>query len=390
MRSFVAYILLACICAFASESIFGGASKNLVLGESATTRGAAALTPMYAEVAVDSNYIIGPGDFLDLMLEEKYLSIQVYPDGSVAVEECGAVNVGGKTFAEAQRLILDLVAKRYKREYCFVQLAALKKFRVNIMGAIALVGQHVVDPQTRLSMFIRAIGGLLPNANQEDVLLIRNNDTTHVNYNRMSTDGNFENDIMLEQGDKIYVPFIPMGDNISLVFPGYRTSVAYRSDRTLQDYFELAGANRMHNYGYKSVCIREPDKDPRWITLAEMKTTKLEPNTEVEFFIKELFVYLGGSVNYIGRYAYNPTWHAIDYITSGGVNPNTGSWSQVKVWRGPEPKAISVNVATDPILPGDFIEIPKSHYESFKDFTMFLAQLVTVISSAFIIYATYK
>ena len=101
-------------------------------------------------------------------------------------------------------------------------------------------------------------------------------------------------------------------------------------------------------------------------------------------------MYLGGSVNYIGRYAYNPTWHAIDYITSGGVNPNTGSWSQVKVWRGPEPKAISINVATDPILPGDYIEVPKSHYESFKDFTMFLAQLVTVISSAFIIYATYK
>ena len=149
MRSFFAYILLACVCAFASESMFGNVgSKNLVLGEGSSTRGAAALTPMYAEVAVDSNYVIGPGDFLDLMLEDKYLSIQVYPDGSVAVEECGAVNVGGKTFAEAQRLILDLVAKRYKREYCFVQLAALKKFRVNIMGAVALVGQHVVDPQT--------------------------------------------------------------------------------------------------------------------------------------------------------------------------------------------------------------------------------------------------
>ena len=383
---------MACVCAFASESIFGGSSvgKSLVLGEGASTRGAASLTPMYAEMAIDSNYVLGPGDFLDLMLEDKYLSVQVYPDGGVAVEECGAVNVNGKTLAEAQRLILDLVSKRYKREYCFVQLAAMKRFRVNAMGAIPAVGQHVIDPQNRLSLFIRAVGGLLPNANQEDIQIIRGKDTIHVNYNEMAKNGNFENDILLQQGDKIYVPFIPMGDNVSLIFPGYRTSVAYRSDRTIQDYFELSGANRMHNQGYKSVCIREPDREPRWISLAEMKTTTIEPNAEVEFFVKELFVYVGGAVNYIGRYAYNPTWHALDYISSGGINTITGSWSQVKVWRGQKPEAISINVATDPILPGDYIEIPKSHYESFKDFTLFMASLLSVISSVFIVYASYK
>ena len=393
MRSFFVYLFLACVCAFASDSMFGNSTsaKSLVIGgEGASTRGAASLTPMYAEMAVDSNYVLGPGDFLDIMLEEKYLSIQVYPDGNVAIEECGAVNVNGKTLAEAQRLILDLVSKRYKRELCFVQLAAMKRFRVNAMGAIPAVGQHVIDPQNRLSLFIRAIGGLLPNANQEDIQIIRGQDTIHVNYNEMAKNGNFEKDILLQQGDKIYVPFIEVGDNVSLIFPGYRTTVAYRSDRTIQDYYDLSGANRMHNQGYKSVCIREPDKDPRWISLSEMKTTTIEPNTEIEFFIKELFVYLGGSVNFIGRYNYNPTWHAIDYISSGGVNTITGSWNQVRVWRGTKPEAIPINVSTDPILPGDYIEIPKSHYESFKDFTMFLASLITVISSAFIIYATYN
>ncbi len=392
MRSFFVCILLACACVFASESMFGnsGLGKGYVIGEGISARGAASLTPMYAEMAVDSNYVLGPGDFLDLMLEDKYLSIQIYPDGSVAIEECGAVNVGGKTFGEAQKLILDLVSKKYKREFCFVQLAALKKFRVNAMGAVGLVGQHIVDPQTRLSQFIRAIGNPLANANTEDVQVIRGKDTIHVNFTAMTTNGDFEKDVMLEQGDKVFIPFIAMGDNVTLMFPGYRTSVAYRADRTLQDYFDLAGANRMHNFGYKAVCVREPDKDPRWITLAEMKTTIVAPNTEIEFFVKELFVYVGGAVNFIGRYGYNPTWHAIDYISSGGINTITGSWNQVKVWRGAKPTAISINVATDPILPGDYIEIPKSHYESFKDFTLFMASLLSVISSAFIIYVNYK
>ncbi|MCQ2055405.1 MAG: polysaccharide biosynthesis/export family protein [Fibrobacter sp.] len=382
-------LLVAFTTAFSADNSFSKLASGMG-GTNTVTRGSVPLTPTYAEQSVDSSYVLGPGDFLDLMLEDKYLSVQIYPDGSVAIEECGAVNVGGKTLGEARQLILDLVSKRYKREYCFVQLAALKKFRVNAMGAVTQVGQHMVEAQTRLSFFIRQIGGTLPNANTEDILLIREKDTLHIDYSAMSTKGVFDQDVMLQQGDKIYVPFVEMGDNIALLFPGYRTSVAYDPDRTLQDYFDLSGASRMHNFGYKAVCIREPGIAPRWITLSEMKTTKVAPNTEVEFSVQEMLVYVGGAVAMIGRYPYNPSWRAIDYIGAAGINTITGSWNQVKVWRGEKPKAMSVNVAQDQILPGDYIEVPKSRYEAFKDFTLFVASLLTVVSSAFIIYVNYK
>jgi protein involved in polysaccharide export with SLBB domain len=339
---------------------------------------------------VDSNYVLGPGDFLDLMLEENYLSVRVYPDGSVAIEECGGVVVGGKTLAEARELILDLVAKRYKRDQCFVQLAALKKFKVNAMGAIAQVGQQLVEPQTRLSMFLRQVGGTLLSADIEDVQVIRGSDTIHVDYSAMSTKGEFANDIMLEQGDKVYVPFVKMGQNVTLIFPGYRTSAAYQEGRTLQEYFDLAGGARMQNYGYKAVCAREPGQAPRWITIAEMKQTKVAPNTEVEFTVQDMLVYVGGAVNYIGRHPYDPSWHAIDYVAASGINTISGSWHQIKVWRGKNPEALKLSVTEDQIMPGDYIEVPKSHYESFKDFTLFLASLLTVVSSAFIIYASYS
>ena len=136
--------------------------------------------------------------------------------------------------------------------------------------------------------------------------------------------------------------------------------------------------------------MREPGEAPRWISLAEMKDTKVAPNTEVEFTVQEMLVYVGGAVAMIGRLQYNPSWHALDYIAASGINTITGSWNQVKVWRGNKPKAISVKVAEDQILPGDYIEIPKSRYESFKDFTLFIASLLTVVSSAFIIYVNYK
>lgn len=389
MSRIISLICFLCIFSFSTEESLFGSSMGASV-KTSMSRSSVALTPSFAEVQVDSNYILGPGDFLDVMLEEKYLTLQIYPDGSVAIEECGSVIVGGKTFAEARTLILDLVSKRFKREYCFVQLSALKKFRVNAMGAVAMVGQQVVEPQTRLSFFIRQIGGTLPNANTEDIWVIREKDTLHVNYSAMSSKGQFDNDVMLEQGDKVYVPFVAMGDNIALIFPGYRTSVAFQEGRTLQDYFELAGGSRMPNYGYKAVCVREPGKAPRWITLSEMSMTKVAPNTEVEFSVQEMLVYVGGAVNMIGRYPYNPTWHALDYAAAAGINPITGTWSQIRVWRGNQPEALNLSVTEDQILPGDYIEVPKSHYESFKDFTLFLASLLTVISSAFIIYVNYK
>ena len=388
IATFILFLLTLAIHVMAAEQSIG---RSIVTSQSGVQpRSSVTLSPSYSEVAVDSTYKIGPGDFLDIGLESNYLTVQVYPDGFVAIEECGSVNVAGKTLSEARELILDLVSKRYKREYCYVQLSALKHFRVNVMGAVASVGQHPVDPQTRLSLFIRQVGGTVSAANLEDVLLIRNGDTLHINFNAISTKGDFESDPMLEQGDHIYVPFQDVGGSVALIFPGYRMSAAYKEGRTIQEYYEISGAGRLHNYGYSAVCVREPGESPRWIPMTEIGKVTVKPNTELEFTVKAMLVYIGGALARIGQMDYNPSWHAIDYIAAAGINTISGSWGQVKVWRGNKPDALSVNVTEDQIMPGDYIEVPKGHYESFKDFTLFLASLLTVVSSAFIIYASYS
>lgn len=376
-----------CLVAFFTVA---ASAVNLSSSPSLNGRSNVALNPSYTDVPVDSNYVLGPGDYLDLVLEDNYITVQVYPDGSVAVEECGSVNVMGKKLYEARDMILDLVSKRYKRELSFVQLAALKRSRISVMGAVGMVGQHVVEAQTRLSYLIRVIGGTLPNANTEDVWVIRGKDTIHVDFNAVTAKGDFDSDIVLEQGDKVYVPFVKEADNVVLIFPGSRASLTYKEGRTLQEYYDLAGGNRMGNGNFKSACVREPGKEARWITMPEMKETKVAANTEVEFTAQVMFVYVGGAVTAMGRYPYEPSWHAIDYISAAGVNIFTGSWNQVKVWRGEEPKAISVKVSEDEIMPGDLIEIPRNRYESLKDFTLFLASLLTVVSSALILYMNFK
>lgn len=395
---FLFFFAMICCCAMnASAGVSGGDATSYSAtqllensGNGSLSRNSVVMTPATSEGLVDSNYKLGPGDYLDIVLEDTYLSVQVYPDGSIIINECGSVNVAGKTVAEARDAILQIVAKRYNPKYCFVQLAQMKKFKVNVMGAVRNVGQFVVDPQTRLSYLMRLIGGTLPgNARDDSVLVIRKTDTLRVNYTKISNEGDFKNDIVLEQGDLIYVPFADMNDAVTLILPGYRVALPYLKDGTVADYFKYGGGDRYPNLGYNSVTIRDKSGKTKTISISEQTKTVVDPGSELEFSTKTLMVYVGGAVAGVGRVGYDPSWHALDYIAAAGVTTITGSWDQVKVIRGNR-ETIMVNATQDPIFPGDYIEIPKSAYERFKDFTLFIASLLTVVSSAFIIYVNYK
>ena len=49
-------------------------------------------------------------------------------------------------------------------------------------------------------------------------------------------------------------------------------------------------------------------------------------------------------------------------------------------------KSFSIDPFHDEILPGDYIEIPRTIYEAVKDVTLFLASLLSVFSTAIVIY----
>ena len=355
-----------------------------------SSRNSMAMEPIAVEGLIDSSYKLGPGDFLDIMLEQETLTLQVFSDGSVAIEECGVIQVAGKTLAEVREEILKVASKKYNPDYVFVQLSQMKKFMISVMGAVTKVGQMVVDPQTRLSMALQKANQILGTGRKDDVWVIRKGDTIHVNCVEVFDKGHFEQDILLEQGDRIYVPFVSNLEMIALLFPGGgRLGVPYDSSYTIAQYFERAGGDRMHNMGYQSVTIRYPDNTTKIIPAKEMGKWKVKPQTEIEFSVKTLHVYVGGSVSAIGKIPYESSWHALDYIAASGITTQTGNWSQVTVVRGDQER-MKLNVSTDQILPGDYIEIPKSRYETFKDVTMFLASLLSVISTAVVIYVNFK
>jgi protein involved in polysaccharide export with SLBB domain len=371
---------------------FAQSSLMRIPPEYSTPRGNVSLMPMVVESQVDSNYIVGPGDFFDLFLENNYFSVQVNADGTIAVSECGVINVGGKTLNEAKREILRAISVKYSAQYSSVQLSRLKSFMVSVMGAVLQTGQVPVEAQTKLSTLLRNMGGFLPTADKEKIVVIRGQDSLKVDYNKVVRLGDFSSDLVLMQGDRIFVPFVDMSTAVTLVFPDRRVPVSYNDTRSVADYYLMASGSDVESSGLSFIKIVARDGSEKKISTSEAKNVAVSAGSEIYCDNRgsnNQFVYVGGAVAAMGRVPYNPDYHALDYIAAAGVTPFTGSWNQVHVVRGNR-ETIDVNATEDEILPGDYIEIPKSRYENFKDITLFLASLLTVISSSLIIYMSYR
>lgn len=384
-------LCLLSIWIFAALS-FAQSSLMRIPPEYSTPRGNVSLMPMVVETQVDSNYIVGPGDFFDLFLENNYFSVQVNADGTIAVSECGVINVGGKTLSEAKREILRAISVKYSAQYSSVQLSRLKSFMVSVMGAVPQTGQVPVEAQTKLSTLLRNMGGFLPTADKERIVVIRGQDSLKVDYNKIVRLGDFSSDLVLMQGDRVFVPFVDMSTAVTLVFPDRRVPVPYSDNRTVADYYLMASSSDVESSGLSFIKVVARDGSEKKISTSEAKNTVASASSEIYCDNRgsnNQFVYVGGAVAAMGRVPYNPDYHALDYIAAAGVTPFTGSWNQVHVVRGNR-ETIDVNATEDEILPGDYIEIPKSRYENFKDITLFLASLLTVISSSLIIYMSYR
>jgi hypothetical protein len=122
----------------------------------------------------------------------------------------------------------------------------------------------------------------------------------------------------------------------------------------------------------------------RWLGIDQIGSFSPEPLSEVEFHIQAPYVYVGGAVMAVGKVPYNSSMHPADYVAASGVTIITGDLSRISVMRGGE--RISVDWAKGEILPGDFIEIPRTLYEQVKDVTFFISSLIGVLATALTIY----
>ena len=66
------------------------------------------------EGAIDSSYIVGPGDYFEILLPKGMDVVQVSPEGSVSVPGCGIVKVDSLPLSQAKAAIMGLLLTKYE------------------------------------------------------------------------------------------------------------------------------------------------------------------------------------------------------------------------------------------------------------------------------------
>jgi protein involved in polysaccharide export with SLBB domain len=327
--------------------------------------------PVFLESPIDSNYIIGPGDFFEILLPNGNEALQVSPEGKLAIQGCGLVEVSDLKLFEAKQRILEKLKTRYDHRFTGVHLIQLRRFAVNVQGAVWNPGQVVVNGQARAKEAIYAAGKYKPSANKDSLYIYRKGDTIITTEN-----------IFLQFGDIIEVPHKKWQQTIDIIYAGNTVNLPYVSKRTMKEYLKDANINPERRY--TQVSIKYPDDNfIKWINIEQIDSFLPEPLNEIEFHIQTPFVYVGGAVAAVGKVPYNSSMHPVDYVTASGATIITGDLSRISVMRNG--KWISVDWATGEILPGDFIEIPRTVYEQVKDVTLFITSILSIVATVLII-----
>ena len=349
--------------------------------ESKFQRNTIATEPLKLETTVDSTYTVGLGDYFEILTPKGFDVVQVSPEGNISVPSCGMVMVDKMKLSEAKDAIKKLLSSKFDERYIQVQLVRPKKMTVSVLGAVQAPGRATVEQQTRLSGVITLGGGFVGMADKKNIKVIRGNDTLTVNYNEYESEGKGEVNLMLEGGDVIFVPYIKSEATISVETVAANVTVPYVEGRTLGEYLDKTpGAMDMKA---KWVKVKKPSGTVDVYELTKARDLRLEPQSHIELWNKDPYIYVGGAVAAVGKALYTPGLHAIDYIGASGVTIITGSFRRVSRIRNG--KCESIDPYNGEIQPGDYIEIPRSIYESVKDVTLFLASLLSVVATAIII-----
>ena len=170
----------------------------------------------YTERGGYPEYILGPGDVLEITLREVELTTElatVRPDSNISFGLVENVRAGGKTLAELDQDLTAAVGSFIKNPKIDVQVSQYNSKIVSLLGAIESIstseqqtgqGQYPLTKKTTVLDLILQAGGTTQDAQLNKVQLIRRGETYTLNL-QTALSGDQSHNVILQAEDIIRV-----------------------------------------------------------------------------------------------------------------------------------------------------------------------------------------
>ncbi|MDP6789047.1 MAG: SLBB domain-containing protein [Candidatus Marinimicrobia bacterium] len=173
---------------------------------------AAYLDYIALERMVDSEtYILGPGDIIGINIissESMNYSLRILPSGSILIPSVGSLNLNGENLKNAVKKIKSYIKKNaYPNARVFASLEHIKRFKVQISGAIHEPGFIEVNGVSRLMDAVALAGGVHKYAESNLIILSRRDSKVNYHPGKFLMQGDVGQNPYLQEGDVIHIPF---------------------------------------------------------------------------------------------------------------------------------------------------------------------------------------
>ncbi len=195
-------------------------------------------------VPVPSDYIVGPGDLLDVQLygtENRTLRLPVGRDGRVNFPGLGPIAVGGQRFTVVQANIEARVPRQMIGTRASVTMGDTRAIRVYVVGEAKRPGSYTVSGLATITSTLFAAGGVKPIGSLRKIQLKRNGEVIRTfDLYDMLIHGDSSNDAKVLPGDIVLIP--PVGPTITVNGEVRRPAIyEVKNESGMAEVIELAG-----------------------------------------------------------------------------------------------------------------------------------------------------
>jgi polysaccharide biosynthesis/export protein len=169
--------------------------------------------------AQDRDYVLGPGDLVRIIVFQNpdlTTETRVSETGSITFPLIGAVDAAGQSASALERAIIQKLRDGgfVNRPQVNVNVVQFKSIQVSVLGQVNRPGRFPLDQaKNRLSEVLALAGGILPTG--ADIITLITNENgqdkkIEIDVPGMIQSGDLARDVMLRNGDVIYVPRAPL------------------------------------------------------------------------------------------------------------------------------------------------------------------------------------
>lgn len=213
-----------------------------------------------SDLPVPADYIVGPGDELNVQLfgsQNRNMRLVVSREGTISFPDLGPIRVGGLAFNAARQLIEARVAQQMIGVQASVTMGETRAIQVVVTGDAVRPGYYTVSGLSTITSALYASGGIKPIGSLRDIQLKRQGQVvSRLDLYDLLIRGDTSDDAKLQPGDAIFIP--PIGPTVSVDGEVRRPAIyELREEATVSDVIRIAGG-------------LTPDADASRVSLTQM------------------------------------------------------------------------------------------------------------------------